>query len=226
MSNTDSFIDEVSEEVRRDRLNRMLRKYGWIVLLVVFVAVGAAAANEWWKARVEAQAAAFGGEVDAALQIADPERQAAALEAIPAEGQAAVATGFLAAAAHMQSEDYAAAIAVLEGVGDTVAGDDTLTGLTALKLVAALAAADRPVADRFALLDPLIAAENPFYLLLLEQRGIAHLADANPAAALSDFEIILRDTELTAPLRDRVQTLVVALGGEIPSRAQIVGEEG
>ena len=33
MSNPDSFIDEVTEEVRRDRLFAVFRKYGWIGVL-------------------------------------------------------------------------------------------------------------------------------------------------------------------------------------------------
>ena len=35
MSNPDSFIDEVTEEVRRDRLFAMFRKYGWIGVAIV-----------------------------------------------------------------------------------------------------------------------------------------------------------------------------------------------
>ena len=35
MSDTDSFLQEVSEELRRDRLYRNIRKYGWIAILFV-----------------------------------------------------------------------------------------------------------------------------------------------------------------------------------------------
>ena len=68
MSNPDSFIDEVTEEVRRDRLFAMFRKYGWIGILAVVVVVGGAAWNEWQKARAEARAEAFG---DALLDAFD-----------------------------------------------------------------------------------------------------------------------------------------------------------
>ena len=50
MSETDSFIEEVAEEVRRDRLFKMFRRYGWIAALVVIVIVGAASWNEYRKA--------------------------------------------------------------------------------------------------------------------------------------------------------------------------------
>lgn len=47
MSNPDSFIDEVTDEVRRDRLFATFRKYGWIGGLLVALIVGGAAYNEW-----------------------------------------------------------------------------------------------------------------------------------------------------------------------------------
>ena len=58
MSNPDSFIDEVTEEVRRDRLFAMFRKYGWIGVLIVVFIVGGAAVNEWRKSSAEARAEA------------------------------------------------------------------------------------------------------------------------------------------------------------------------
>ena len=33
----DRFIDEVTEDLRRDRLFLMMRRYGWIAVLLVFV---------------------------------------------------------------------------------------------------------------------------------------------------------------------------------------------
>ena len=37
MSDTDSFLQEVSEELRRDKLYRNIRKYGWVAILIVIV---------------------------------------------------------------------------------------------------------------------------------------------------------------------------------------------
>ncbi|MBC7675342.1 MAG: hypothetical protein H7173_04675, partial [Rhodoferax sp.] len=47
MSNNESFIDEVTEEVRRDKLFAMFRRYGWIGVLLVVGIVGGAAWTEW-----------------------------------------------------------------------------------------------------------------------------------------------------------------------------------
>lgn len=43
MSDTDSFIEEVTEEVRRDRLFGLMRRYGWIAVLAVLLLVGGTA---------------------------------------------------------------------------------------------------------------------------------------------------------------------------------------
>ena len=51
MSNTDSFLQEVSEELRRDKLYRNMRKYGWIGLLLVVIIVGGAAYREYQKSQ-------------------------------------------------------------------------------------------------------------------------------------------------------------------------------
>ena len=56
MSETDSFIDEVNEEVRRDRLYAALRRYGWIAIVAVLAIVGGAAltnidARRIWRLR-------------------------------------------------------------------------------------------------------------------------------------------------------------------------------
>ena len=47
MSETDSFIQEVSEEVRKDRLFALMRKYGWIAVLVVLLVVSGTAYREY-----------------------------------------------------------------------------------------------------------------------------------------------------------------------------------
>ena len=43
MSNSETFIDEVTEEVRKDQLFGYIRKYGWIAVLAVLAIVGGTA---------------------------------------------------------------------------------------------------------------------------------------------------------------------------------------
>ena len=69
MSDTDSFIDEVNEEVRRDRMFNLFRRYGWIAVAAVLLLVGGAAWNEWRASQEQAQAEAMGDAIVAALNL-------------------------------------------------------------------------------------------------------------------------------------------------------------
>ena len=49
MSLNDSFIKEVSKEVRRDKLFKYLKKYSWIGIIAILIIVFIVAYNEWKK---------------------------------------------------------------------------------------------------------------------------------------------------------------------------------
>ena len=82
MSDTDSFIDEVNEEVRRDRMFNLFRRYGWIAVVAVLLLVGGAAWNEWRASQERAQSEALGDAIVAALQMETASERAAALQEI------------------------------------------------------------------------------------------------------------------------------------------------
>jgi hypothetical protein len=46
MSDTDGFIAEVTEDVRRDRLFRLFRRFGWIPAVLILILVGGTAYND------------------------------------------------------------------------------------------------------------------------------------------------------------------------------------
>src|SRR6056297_1640441 len=116
MSESDSFIEEVSEEVRRDRLYGYLRRYGWIGVLAVLLIVGGAAVNEWRKARAEAQAEALGDALLTALETEEAETRQSALAGVAAEGQAENLVALLLAADRLAADDPAAAAEALRPV--------------------------------------------------------------------------------------------------------------
>ena len=210
MSETDSFIDEVTDEVRRDRLFALFRRYGWIGVALVLAIVGGAAFNEWRKAGARAEAEAFGDAVLTAIQAPD---RVAAMSPVDATGDRAAIRDLLLAAVSEDAGDRAAALSALE----IVAADATLPALyrdlARLKWVI-LAGADLAPADRAAALQALAAPGAPYRALALEQQAMADLAEGRTEAAIATLRALTQDAAASPGLQRRAAQLIVALGGD------------
>lgn len=215
MANQDSFIDEVSEEVRRDKLFALFRRYGWIPALAVVVIVGGAAFNEWRKASARAEAEASGDAIFAAIAAGDAESRAQAMSALAFEdpGRAAVAR-LLEAGALVEAGDTAGAVAALDAVAADSAVDQVYRDLAALKSLM-IGAADLPAEERAARLTGLAQPGKAFRLLALEQLALAEIEMGERDAALDTLRGIIADAEVTQDLRRRASQLIVALGGAL-----------
>lgn len=213
MSDTDSFINEVSEEVRRDALYGYLRKYGWIAVVVVLGLVGGAAYNEYSKSQARATSQAAGDALlDALNSDNDSAARAAALATVEVEGSAVAVSALLTAASHQEAGDTAAAAAALGALAINMDVPEIYRELGALK--AAMLPSDDADA-RMAALDALAQPGAPFYLLALEQIALMQVAAGETDTALATLGRIAEDAGVTRGLRERAQTLIVALGGEI-----------
>ncbi|GHE04290.1 hypothetical protein U879_00390 [Defluviimonas sp. 20V17] len=212
MSEVDSFIDEVTEEVRRDKLFAAFRKYGWIAILAVVLLVGGAAWKEYRAAQHKAGAQAFGDAVLAAQSKDKPEAVYKALAAIKAQGAQAAVADLLAAAEAEKAGDTKAALARL----DAVSGDKSLPpafrDLALLKSVTL--AGDTMSADRR---DQVLAALSqpgrPYRPLALEQLALLAVKAGKTKDAIEQFTKIAQDAGVTPGLRQRATQMIVALGG-------------
>lgn len=209
MSNNESFIDEVTEEVRREKLYKALRKYGWIGIAAVLLLVGGASVNEWMKARDRAAAEAAGDAILAAVAAGSTEEQVAALDAIAAEGDLAAVLGLIAAGAQM--DDLAAADETLAAVAADAGTPPLYRDLAVLKR--AMLPGQMAPAERVDALTPLTAPGAPFRVLAEEQIAFAEVELGETASALTRLEALLNDNEASGALRQRAQQLIVALGG-------------
>ncbi|WP_353471872.1 hypothetical protein PVT71_11225 [Salipiger sp. H15] len=213
MSNTDSFIDEVTEEVRRDKLFALLKRYGWIGVVAVLAIVGGAAWREYSAVQREAQAEAFGDALRGALEADAPADRAKALEAVAAPGaEAEAVTDLLAASELASAEDAAGATALL----DAAAANGTLPEI--YREIAAYKAVSRTDSglsadERRIRLEALAVAGKPLRLLAEEQLALLDIEAGDSAAALEKLQRLMQDAEITAGLRQRAAQLIVALGG-------------
>ena len=213
LSNTDSFIDEVSEEVRRDRLFGYIRRYGWIALLVVVLLVGGATFNEYRKASIRNAAEARGDAILTALSSDDSATRAEALGKIDATGATAPVIAMLLAAEAQVSEDPDTAATALKSIADDTSQPDLYRELAVLKL-AILTAGDSNPEDRIASLQPLTTPGAPFRVLAEEQIALAEIESGDIEAALTRLRALLEDNDAGQGLRLRVRQLIVALGGD------------
>lgn len=213
MSDTDSFIDEVTEEVRRDRLYGMLRKYGWIGGLVVLLIVGGAAWSEYQKAQARAQAEALGDGMLAALTEETPDARVSALEELSAENPTAGAlVAMLAASEAQQGDNLATAVAELDAIavnGDVPVIYRQIASFKALTLQAETLDA----ATRRQGFEALATAGSPLRLLASEQLALIDVAEGETEAAIERYQNILQDASVTSDLQQRALQVIVALGG-------------
>ncbi|MEQ3669771.1 hypothetical protein [Pseudophaeobacter sp.] len=215
MSDTDSFIDEVTEEVRRDRLFGTLKRYGWIGGLAVVLIVGGASLREYNKAQELAASQKLGDDMIAALSSDDDLQRADSLSKISA-----------------QTPGGAAVLAMLQAgaLADAGQQDEAVARLQAVALDAELPLIYRHIASFKALgmqQDSLSIAERrlqfealaqpgaPLALLAAEQMALLDIEAGDPDAAIDRLKTIIQDAGVTADLKERATQVMVALGGEL-----------
>lgn len=214
MSNTDSFIDEVTDEVRRDRLYGLFRRWAWLAVVIVLGIVGAAAWVEYSRAQDRAAAQAFGDALLAALEAPDPAARIAALGAVDAsrpEGRvllALLAAGEAAAGGAGAGADADAAAADLRVAAEAAGLPRRYRDLAMLK---AEMIAPSDVAQARLILGALAEPGAPYAALAEEQLALVDLRAGDLAAALERLRSLARSAAATAGLQERASQLIVTL---------------
>ncbi|SEK49123.1 hypothetical protein SAMN05443999_101526 [Roseovarius azorensis] len=218
MSNTDSFIDEVTEEVRRDRLFGLMRRYGWIAVLLVLLMIGAAAWNEWRKAQTQTTAQAFGDQILGALAQDEPGARETALNDITAPNPSAQAVVDLLAATETAQRDPQEAASRLLEIADREGTDPIYRQIATLRAVA-MPGSGLDLETRRTRLNGLALTGGLTRLLAEEQLAMIELESGERQAAVDRLTQIANDAEVTAGLLRRVTQVIVALGEEPPAEA-------
>ncbi|MBT8458594.1 MAG: hypothetical protein KJN60_02875 [Boseongicola sp.] len=215
MSEQDSFINEVSEEVRKDRLYAMFKRYGPIAAGVIVLIVGGAAWNEYRKAQAMTEAQRTGDAILAAFE-GDAAERSAALEEVSAGDNAArgAILTLMQSEAALANDDIGEAIALLEGLAADTEAQAPYRDLATLKSVI-LGAGTTDPDERIARLNALALGGGAFRLLATEQIALAEIEKGEGEAALARLREITADAETSQDLRRRASQLIVALGGSL-----------
>lgn len=210
MSDSDSFINEVTEEVRRDRLYALMRRWAWLAVLVVAGLVGTAAWLEYSRAQERAAAQAFGDRLIAVLDRPDPEARAAGLAEIETtDARARMLLALLAAGEVARGGTEAeAAAADLRAAAEAPGLPRRYRDLAMLK--AEMMAPSEPDAARL-ILGTLAEPGAPYAALAEEQLALLDIRTGEVEAALDRLRALERSAAATPGLQERASRLIVAL---------------
>ncbi|WP_299549507.1 tetratricopeptide repeat protein [uncultured Tateyamaria sp.] len=223
MSDTDSFIDEVTEEVRRDRLYGYLKRYGWIAAIVIVGIVGAAGFNEYRRAQEAAKAQALGDAMLATLAANEDDARADALTGVTADTpEGAAILAFMTAGAQSQAGRPEDAVQTLQPIAQSP--DLPLIYRQIATFKSLMLQSDTQDADtRRQGFEALAVPGVRMRLLAEEQLALIDIETGNPDAAIARFQSITDDAEATPGLQRRALQAMVALGGA-PEATETAGE--
>ncbi len=212
MSDTDSFLQEVSEELRRDRLYRNIRKYGWVAILFVIVIVGAATYREYLKSQAATEAQLFGTSIIDALNEKNVVDRVAKLQKINAPSDNAEAILALLLLAESNGKDNTnQEDGFLSNVIENLSIEAHYRDLLNFKILLG-SAATMNKDERISAFEEIARPGNVYRLLAEEQLVLIELEQGNSEKAVEKLSQILLDAELTAGLRNRATQMMIALG--------------
>ena len=211
---SDEFIREVDEELRRDRIATLWRRYGALILTAAVCVVGGTAAKvawDHWSERERAAEALRFAAASQALEINDDAKAATEFGALAGDGK----TGFaeLARLRQAQAEigrkDPAAARAALDGLAG---GDPILAQLGALFAVEQELDTGDPEALRQKL-TPLAAAGAPWRNQARELQALVAIRAGSLDEARTILGELSREVGVQPSQQRRAAELLQAIGG-------------
>ena len=205
MSDTDSFIDEVTEEVRRDRLFGYFRRYGWIPAVIILVLVGGTAYSEWSKSVVAQAAQVRGDALLDALDVQDKPESISALSSIVAQEDTDVVASFL-----LAGLDQSLASELLTAISENMDQPKYIRDLARLKLAATPDAASK--GEAVSILTDLSAPGGLYRNAATEILVALELQRGNRDVALELLQSHVQDAGATRAQVQRMGELIVALG--------------
>ena len=205
MSDTDSFIDEVTEEVRRDRLFGYFRRYGWIPAVIILALVGGTAYGEWSKSVVAQAAQVRGDALLDALDVQDKPESISALSSIVAQEDTDVVASFL-----LAGLDQSLSSELLTAIAENIDQPEYIRDLARLKLAATPDAASKD--EAVSILTDLSAPGGLYRNAATEILVALELQRGNRDVALELLQSHVQDAGATRAQVQRMGELIVALG--------------
>ncbi len=211
-----TFVREVDEGVRRDRMLSLWQRYGRAGIAAILLGLAALGGWLFWQDRQAANAGEAGEKLVEAigrLEVGDGARARPELARLAIDGP----RGYAQIARLMQAADAAAgkddkrAIALYDGIAADTNSAAPLRDLALVRSVR-LAFDTAPPATVVQRLKPLVVPGNPWFPVAAEMSAIAHLKAGDIEAAKPLITAMLKDKAAPRTLRQRVAELGRSLG--------------
>ncbi|WP_419828125.1 tetratricopeptide repeat protein [Sphingomonas sp.] len=218
-ASNDAFFREVDDEVRRDRVEQAVRRYGRAAAIVVVVALLALGAYLIWQHRREAAAGENGERLAGAMAaLAAGDRPGAqkpldALASDDAKGYGPIARVLLADVA-VQAGKPADAASKFTAVANDGGAPQPIRDL-ALVRATALSFDTLAPAEVIRRMKPLAVAGKPWFGSAGEMTALAEIRSGQTKAAGALLGAIANDPTVPQSIRDRVGQLAGDLGVEV-----------
>ena len=208
---SEGFVQEVTEELRRDRITGYAKRYGWIAVALIVGAVGFTAYNERQKAQTAAAAQAKGDALLSALDFENIAEQKEALAAIEGEGaDISEISLLLSANLNLENDAKDEALTKLDQIA-ALSQSEIYRDLAQLKAVM-IRGADQGISERVQILDTLSIPGRPFRISALEQKALVLIADGQGDAAISLLDELSQEPGVSQNQIARWRQLTLALG--------------
>ena len=212
----DEFVREVNEEMQRDRLFSLWRRYGALVVALALAAVVGTAAWVGWQAwqerRLEADAARFAA-AENVLAAGKAKEASARFAAIAGDGGPQAALARLREADALQAAgDPAGALRSLHDLASSADAPPLLKGLGSVLAAQHELETATPAALR-AELEPQAAVGAPWRFLARELLALVDLRTGDVEAARRRLTELGKEAGLPADQQQRISELLAAIGG-------------
>jgi hypothetical protein len=212
-------FQEVDEEVRRERLNKLWQRYGYYIIaacLLVVVAVGAWRGYEWWETK---KAAGAGAAFEQAVILAEDgkhQEAEAAFAKLATDGTAGYRLlARLREAAELGRTDRKAAIKAYDEIAADRSVGQVIQDLATLR-VGFLLVDGSSYGDMRARLEPLAAPDRAFRHSARELLALSAWKGGDMGAARQWTDMIITDPQTPSGARSRAEVLseLIAASGK------------
>jgi hypothetical protein len=212
----ESFYREVDEELRRDQMASVWKRYGWAIVGGVVLLLAIIAGIIWWQNRQQARAGEQGETLTAIFQDIQAGKTKEAeprLDTLAKDGTSGYRAAALLTKADLaiQNGNDAAAVAAFREVAGNEDFAEPFRNVALIRQTT-LEFDALPPAQVIQRMQPLAVAGSPWFGSAGELIGLAHLKAGRNDQAARVFAAMAKDKALPPSLRSRAVQMAGALG--------------